>query len=89
MDKSERKSKENELMGSAKVQLHSENYIQRKIIVMMKLGSKTVTRKHTNYLSGIQAILPEAGSARDELDVLDQLASRTSGIQAENLCRAT
>lgn len=55
----------------------------------MKLGSKTVTRKQTNYASGIQALQPEAGSASDELDVLDQLASRTCGLQAENFSRAT
>lgn len=57
--------------------------------MVMKLGSKTVTRKQTNYASGIQALQPEAGSASDELDVLDQLASRTSGPQAENFSRAT
>lgn len=54
----------------------------------MKLGIKTVTRKHTNYGSGIQALQPQAGSANDELDVLGQLASRTSGLHAENFSRA-
>lgn len=58
------------------------------MIIVMKLGSKTVTRKHTNYASGIQALQLEAGSHSDELDVLDQLASRTSGLPAENFSRA-
>lgn len=58
------------------------------MIGLMKLGSKTVTRKHTNYASGIQALQLEAGSASDELDVLDQLASRTSVLQTENFSRA-
>lgn len=53
----------------------------------MKLDSETVTRKHPNYVSGSQAVQLEAGNASDELDVLDQLTSRTSGLQAENSSR--
>jgi len=53
------------------------------MISLMKPGNKTLTRKHTNYASGIQALQLEAGSASEELDVLDQLASRTSGLQRE------
>lgn len=53
----------------------------------MNLGSETVTRKHTNYVSGSQAVQLEAGNTSDELDVLDQLASRTSGLQAGNSSR--
>lgn len=47
----------------------------------------SVTRKH-NYLSGIQALQLEAGIGSAELDVLDQLISRASGLQAENFFRA-
>lgn len=54
------------------------------MIFLMKLGSKTVTRKHTNYASGIQALQLEAGSVSDELHVLDQLVSRTSELQTEH-----
>lgn len=44
----------------------------------MKFGSKIAIRKHTNYASGIQALQREAGSASDELDVFEQLASLDS-----------
>lgn len=50
----------------------------------MKLDSKTVTRKHTNYASGIQALQLEASSVSDELHVPDQQASRTSELQTEH-----
>jgi len=49
----------------------------------MKLGSRTVARKHTNYASDIQALQLEAKNVRDELDVLDQLPSRSSELQTE------
>lgn len=49
----------------------------------MKLGSRTVARKHTNYASGIQALQLEAYNVSDELDVLDQLPSRSSELQTE------
>lgn len=49
----------------------------------MKLDSKTVTRKHASYASGIQALQLEASSVGDELHVLDQQASRTSELQTE------
>lgn len=70
-------------MGSKKVQLDSEFKYRQKIIFFMKLGSRTVARKHTNYASDIQALQLEAKNVSDELDVLDQLPSRSSELQTE------
>lgn len=58
------------------------------MVIFMQLGSISDQKTH-NYVSGIRALQLEDGSASDQLDVLDQLVSRASGLQWENFSRAT